>query len=315
MGAEFDRIVDAAYWGKAASELRNAPTHVLRGVSPGDAEKLEAAFGIATIAHLAESPYFKAAAAICDAARSPGFDPGPPQAWRQLFASAPLAAYEARPDLFRLDFGPVFYRGRLDGTARLLVVGQDPSVNEILAQRVFIGQSGQRLQGFLAKLGVERSYLMLNTFSFSIFDQFGGDNATLSHQDPILAHRNRLFDAVVAGNPLQAVITVGTAAREAIDRWPGIGTIPRAHIPHPSFPDVARLLINWNAALAALRHAVDPDDGGAVGPDEGAQFSSDEVVPIPRGDLSFGLPPWHGVGDHGKRVGDTVIEWRSPPVI
>lgn len=315
MGAEFDRLVDKPHRGKTAAELADEPPDALTGVSKADAEKLNQAFGIDTIADLAESPYFRAAAAIRDASESPGFDPGPPRRWRELFASAPLDTYEARPDLFRLDFGPVFYRGRLDCTARLLVVGQDPSVNEILAQRVFVGQSGQRLQGFLAKLGVDRSYLMLNTFSYSIFGQFEGDIETLSRSDPIRGHRNVLFDATADDNPLQAVLTVGSAARDAVDRWDGIGAVPKAHIFHPAFPDEEAQLDNWNDALADLRPIVDPDDGNSPGLDYSTAFHAEEIVPIPRADLPFGMPEWHGVGDHGKRDGNNVIEWHRHPVV
>lgn len=315
MSSSFDGLVIKAYRGKAAAELAAAPPDALSGLSAGDADKLAAAFGITSVRDLAAGQHVSAATAIAGAADGrPGFDPGPPREWEARFAAAPLATYEAHPDLFRVDFGPVFYRGRLDGTARLLVVGQDPSVNEILAQRAFVGRSGQRLQGFLVKLGVIRSYLMLNTFSYSIFEQFGGDNELLSHQDPILSYRNSQFDAVVAENPLQAVVTVGTAAREAVDRWPGIGALPRVHLIHPAFPNTGQLLTNWNAGLGALRPLAEPDDGATAGADYGTTFGTGEVVPIPRRDLPFGIPSWHGDGDHATRAGDTVIEWRRNAV-
>lgn len=315
MTGSFDRLVDLAHHGRSAEELARSGPDVLRGVSTGDRDHLVQAFGIRTVADLATSRHVEAAATITAAATGrPGFDPGPPPAWEARFATAPLAAYEARPDLFRLDFGPVYYRGRLDGTARLLVVGQDPSVNELLAHRAFVGQSGQRLQGLLAKLGLTRSYLMLNTFLFSIFGQFGGDNAALSSSDPILGWRNSTFDAVAATNPLAAVLTVGSGARDAVDRWPGGTGIPRVHILHPAFPDTARLLADWNECLATLGHHIAPDDGAVPGEPYGADFAPGDVVAVPPRDLPFGLPRWHGQGDHAKRDGHTVIEWHSRPV-
>src|SRR4051794_40827469 len=33
-------------------------------------------------------------------------------------------------DSFRVEWGPVFHRGRLDGSARVLIVGQDPATHD-----------------------------------------------------------------------------------------------------------------------------------------------------------------------------------------
>ena len=63
---------------------------------------------------------------------------------------------------FRVEWGPIFHRGRLDGTARILCIGQDPAQNETIVRRILIGVAGHRVQGFLAKLGIDRSYVMLN---------------------------------------------------------------------------------------------------------------------------------------------------------
>jgi uracil-DNA glycosylase len=39
----------------------------------------------------------------------------------------------------------------------VLVFGQDPAQHETIARRILIGEAGHRIQGFLAKLGIERS--------------------------------------------------------------------------------------------------------------------------------------------------------------
>jgi uracil-DNA glycosylase len=315
MNNSFEQLVVKSKRSKTASELATESPDALAGVSKSDAEHLQAAFGIETIRDLARSQHIEAAKAIVAAAEEvPGYDPGPPPVWESLFAAAPLSAYESRPDLFRTEFGPVFYRGRLDGTAHLLIVGQDPSVNEILASKAFVGQSGQRLQGFLAKLGVTRSYLMLNTFSFSIFDQFGGDNEKLSHEDPILGYRNSQLDLAAADNPVQAIVTVGNGARDAVDHWPEATEFPRVHITHPAAPNTSQLLQNWNQGLGQLRSFVTPDDGATQGPDYGLSFVPGDVLPIPRRDLPFGIPAFHGDGDHARRNGNDVIEWHRNPV-
>src|SRR4030095_8257965 len=74
-------------------------------------------------------------------------------------------------DSFRVEWGPIFHRGRLDGTARLLIVGQDPATHETITRRILVGEAGQRIQGFLTKLGVSRSYVFVNTFLYSVFGQ------------------------------------------------------------------------------------------------------------------------------------------------
>jgi hypothetical protein len=74
-----------------------------------------------------------------------------------------------------LEWGPIFHRGRLDGSARVLVVGQDPGQHESVARRILVGEAGHRVQGFLWKLGLERSYVMVNAFLYSVYGQAGGE--------------------------------------------------------------------------------------------------------------------------------------------
>jgi hypothetical protein len=54
---------------------------------------------------------------------------------------------------FRTEWGPIFHRGRLDGSARVLCIGQDPAEHEAVVRRILVGTAGHRVQGFLAKLG------------------------------------------------------------------------------------------------------------------------------------------------------------------
>src|SRR6266542_693481 len=70
---------------------------------------------------------------------------------------------------FRLEWGPIFHRGRLDGSARVLVIGQDPAQHETVVRRILVGEAGRRVQGFLAKLGIVRSYVFINTFLYSVY--------------------------------------------------------------------------------------------------------------------------------------------------
>jgi len=85
------------------------------------------------------------------------FDPGPPAAFAAHFANSP--DYSPFKTRYWFDWGPVFYRGRLDGSARALCVASDPGPTERVACRNLVGDAGQRTQGFLAKIGLTRSYV------------------------------------------------------------------------------------------------------------------------------------------------------------
>ena len=94
------------------------------------------------------------------------FDPGPTLDFAEHFAQVP--DYAPFKEHFWYDWGPIFYRGRLDGTARVLCIASDPGATERIALRTLVGDAGQRTQGFLAKIGLTRSYLCLNAFPYGL---------------------------------------------------------------------------------------------------------------------------------------------------
>ncbi len=56
--------VDQAYEGKSVQDLAGAPVDALQGVSAADAQLLQQAFGIKTVADLGTNKYFLWAQAI-----------------------------------------------------------------------------------------------------------------------------------------------------------------------------------------------------------------------------------------------------------
>lgn len=316
----FDSIVNAAHRGKPATEVVDLDVDALKGVSAGDKQHLKDAFGVTTIGDLGQNRFARAARAIVENSAGIGHDPGPDTAWSGLFSQAPLETYQSHPTSFRLDFGPAYYRGRLDGTARVLIVGQDPAANELVGHRAFVGASGQRIQAFLRRIGIRRGYLMVNTFLYPVFGQFIGDIRELSRDPEILGYRNRLLDYIADNNPLEAIIAAGAAARDAVERWPGSTAYKVQNITHPSAHDHAQLLANWNTGLAELRLIVQPEVGVIVdNTNFGTDFTDEDHEPIPRFDLPFGVPDWHGVGSHAKRgrlddnsTNNKEIIWTAP---
>src|SRR5215218_7976074 len=98
-----------------------------------------------------------------EASRMSEFDP--PAQLAALFDRVPDSPVKAD---FWFDWGPIFYRGRLDGSARVLCLASDPGPTERIAGRALVGNAGQRVQGLLAKLGLTRSYVCLNAWAYAV---------------------------------------------------------------------------------------------------------------------------------------------------
>ncbi|MFF8771873.1 hypothetical protein [Kitasatospora sp. NPDC015120] len=220
------------------------------------------------------------------------FDRGPTDAFAELFARVPDP-----PDAqaFWSDWGPVFYRGRLDGSARVLVVASDPGPTERIAGRTLVGDAGQRVQGFLAKLGLTRSYVCLNGWAYAVHPSQAEAMKERLGDSAQLQWRNEVFSTAV-GPALQAVVAMGFMAQEAVRLWDGRPQqAVLVKVPHPSSHDPAALLDGWRAAVTTLRVVVGPDeDGDNTGPNYGDTFEEGDYRPIPRRDLPFGVPAFLG---------------------
>jgi len=226
------------------------------------------------------------------------FDPGPPAEIAGLLARLP--SYAPYRELFWHDWGPVFYCGRLDGSARVLCVASDPGPTERIALRTLVGDAGQRVQGLLAKLGLTRSYLCLNAFAYALYPGKSFSGVKVLKDPAHLAWRNELFDQV-KGPQLQAIVAFGMHAQNAVSLWPGRGALPVFLLPHPSSRDQRRLLDAWRDAVAQLRAIVSPDaDGDPTIPNYGDKFLESDYARIPARDLPFGLPDWMGDDAWGR---------------
>jgi uracil-DNA glycosylase len=240
------------------------------------------------------------------------FDRGPSAQLAKLFDRVPDPPVQ---DDFWFDWGPVFYRGRLDGSARVLCVASDPGPTERIAGRTLVGNAGQRVQGLLARLGLTRSYLCLNAWAYALHPGRADTEKARLADDDQTDWRNAVYDAAT-GSKLQAIIAFGGMAQEAVNEWSTRPAVPLHEVPHPSSRNNKKLLDEWRAAVQQLRAQVTPDgDGDNTGPNYGTKFTEADYTAIPRRDLPFGAPAFLG-DDHWVRVkpagGQNSVDRPSP---
>ncbi|MBK8975746.1 MAG: uracil-DNA glycosylase [Planctomycetes bacterium] len=221
------------------------------------------------------------------------FDPGPPEPFASHFGALKNLPSSYRPR-FWYDWGPIFYRGRLDGTARVLVIASDPGPTERIAHRTLVGDAGQRVQGFLQKLGLARSYLCVNAFPWALIPAESSHARAMLRSKRFKSWRNTFYD-LCAASPLQAIVAFGNIAQDALALWPGRGTLPTFELPHPSSRDESALLGQWRAAVTALRAIVTRDaDVESLPGNYTTTFRASDHAVVPRRDLPFGVPDFVG---------------------
>jgi uracil-DNA glycosylase len=252
------------------------------------------------------------------------------------YANAPFKSLcENYPDTsvypqadFRTEWGPIFHRGRLDGSARVLIIGQDPSHNENIVRRILVGEAGRRTQGFLAKLGITQSYVMINTFLYSVYGQTGGDKHKADAA--IASYRNQWLDALLVGTNVEAVVALGSLADYAWGKWKSTphgqaSNVSYQHITHPTQPEsssagnatklaaaTSAMLANWNTALAALKPAIAHPDHAVTLTPYGTTFKSAEKSDIPSIDMPAGTPDWMRTEDGwATRAGSSAAAKRA----
>lgn len=235
------------------------------------------------------------------------FDPGYfEEPFRTLVRGYPEA--DVYPyNQFRVEWGPIFHRGRLDGSARVLIIGQDPAQHETIVRRCLVGEAGRRVQGLLAKLGITESYVFINTYLYSVY----GSVKAATRKSPLLVgYRNQWIDGIMDGSKVEAVITLGTAAAEAWELWKATpkgqaSNVADAAVIHPTQPESSsnndktkkalatkKMLANWNIALQALSPVIAHPDVAIPLKLYGETWADGDRVAVPEGDFPAGLPAW-----------------------
>jgi hypothetical protein len=230
------------------------------------------------------------------------------------------------PGQFRTEWGPIFHRGRLDGSARVLVIGQDPAQHETVVRRILVGEAGRRVQGFLAKLGITKSYVFINTYLYSVY---GSVKAATRRNPALIAYRNEWIDALLRKRKVEAVVALGDAAVEAWEFWKATpaGTqfdVAFTGITHPTQPEssakgdrtklataTTKMLSRWNDALQELAPALVHPDKAVPLVLYGDAWADGDRFSIPEADFPAGLPAWmHEQDGWARRAGSDALAKR-----
>jgi len=265
-------------------------------------------------------------------------DPGPTTAsgWAALFADTPnyrgLGRAVLGREAFRWHHGPMFFRGRLDGSAKVVLVGQEGAQDESLSHRSFTGGTGARMQHFLRHIGLDRSYLFLNSFVYPIFGQYSDMLRRIAQdlRSPITQHRNRILDKAVVDGDVRLVVAVGRAAKESIATWvrahggsadpnqlhdATLGSLPSrvrlVGVVHPgsaSGGSTGAIRADFQRACNVVRDRVDADPGWLPA-DPGVPRNLDAAyqyrsAAIPHRDFPFGTCPRLGRGGTSSNRSD-----------
>jgi uracil-DNA glycosylase len=226
----------------------------------------------------------------------------------------------------------MFFRGRLDGSAKVVLVGQEGAQDESLSHRSFTGGTGARMQHYLRHIGLDRSYLFLNSFVYPIFGQYSDALRPLAQNSssPITQHRNRILDKAVVDGDGRLVVAVGRAAKESIATWvrahggnadpdrlhdATLGSLPNrvrlVGVLHPgsaSGGSTSTIKTNFQRACNLIRGWLDADPGWLPA-DPGVPRNLDAAyqyrsAAIPYRDFPFGTCPRLGRGGTSSNRSD-----------
>ena len=234
-----------------------------------------------------------------------GFDAGPgPSFARLLMGGEPGLAW---PDFASLGvvahlsfgYGPI-YRGR-PAEARVLVLADQESHDDLFLFRAMTGDAGQRFQEFLRAMGMTRSYLILRVLPVDTLGLAANTVEALVDHAQVRQVYRTIVERVAEASGTSLVLSVGPLARRQ-----------RAHVLPAGMVNVdmkawheSSALDDWKRALNDLRSVTYTKDLPSP------TFAYDgQRGQIPRIDLPYGTLRWQGIS--GDRAVRAVPEQPSP---
>ncbi len=229
------------------------------------------------------------------------YDPGPGRRFARLMmggsAGLEWPDFEALGVTAHPSFGcgPI-YRGR-PRRAKVLVLADQGSYDDLFTGRALTGESGQHLQEFLSAMGINRSYIILRVLPVDTLDLRSSTVRAIVNHAQVRKVYSAIVDAVASASPsLTLLLTVGShsAALASHVRPSGIQLVKlKAWGSSGALADWKRQLTKLKTLTYGkdIRKPSFKYDGGRG--------------QIPRFDLPYGTLCWRGAcGDRASRPYD-----------
>lgn len=182
----------------------------------------------------------------------------------------------------------LMYRGRLD-QARVLVIADPLSGDDLISRRALTGDTGQKLQSFLTAMGITQSYAIIQSAPLDTMGLSESKRQERLGEPYGMRLRRALFDKILRESKPEIVLTIGPVSQLV---WDQLKDKTKAYALAPS--DQKDHVELWNQLLQTLSKR-------SYHRDSAATFSySGRNTTIPRQDLPFHTPWWFGSG--GNRV-------------
>ena len=210
------------------------------------------------------------------------FDKGPPAALARHFADLPEIAPSSGSCSGTTGARSSTAAGS-PGRRASSASPRTPGPTERVVGRTLVGDAGQRVQGFLGKLGLTRSYVLVNAFPVAVHPGKVSKALPLLADEDQLRWRNRFYDLVTGPSWRRSSPSAATPRGAGpVGQQAGRADVQGAA---PVQPDDDCCCEQWRTAIPDLRAVVTPDrDGVADRPQLRRRRSrSPTTQPIPAG--------------------------------
>lgn len=250
------------------------------------------------------------------------FDAGPSSQSLAQLLMGKMPGYEW-PDFQKLgvtvaeSFGQgAIYRGRLN-QARVLILADQESADDLFSTRALTGAGGQKLQTLLNSMGIISSYAIIRTLPVDTLDLTSQERVEIVTKKQVSKVLNKIVETVLSEGQTELVLTVGTAAKAFAAQAPALAETTVINLAAPD-TKVSKQEVeakvgskkvtytageigtseqeNWNEALKEIKKLHVTTDNKAI-----PSYTYDgTLTAIPRIDLPYGTRFW--IGTSGSRA-------------